>query len=159
MVFPGCAHKRPFSKRAAWVKLNRAGSGVSRNSLIWQRRPVKPAKQEHVKEGFPVMQSSMHWPPFRHGRRWGHTDAEGTCQGYRNNHKKLKKGLKGVFYEALTRVAAPDFYIRVVYPEDPSARVAHVSGPLHVDHVGGAGAGDVEVALAVAGVKTCLGRE
>lgn len=64
----------PFAER---VKDNRAtGSGVNRDSPIWHRRPVKPAKQEHVKEGFPVMQSSMHWPLFRHGRRCGHTDAE-----------------------------------------------------------------------------------
>lgn len=36
---------------------------------IWHLRPVKPAKQEHVKEGFPVMQSSMQRPPFRQGLR------------------------------------------------------------------------------------------
>lgn len=57
------------------VKHNREGSGVGHNLLIWHRLPVKPAKQEQVKEGLPVIQSSMHWPPFRHGRRCGHTDA------------------------------------------------------------------------------------
>ena len=35
-----------------------------RNSLMWQRRPVNPARQEQVKDGFPVMQSSMQRPPF-----------------------------------------------------------------------------------------------
>ena len=43
---------------------------------IWHLWPVKPAKQEHVKEGFPVMQSSMHRPPFRQGLRFGQTEAE-----------------------------------------------------------------------------------
>jgi len=48
---------------------------TNHNPPIWHRRPVKPVKQEQVKEELPVMQSSMHWPPFRHGRRCGHTDA------------------------------------------------------------------------------------
>lgn len=43
---------------------------------IWHVRPVKPAKQEQVKEGFPVMQSSMQRPPFRQGLRCGQTDAD-----------------------------------------------------------------------------------
>lgn len=38
---------------------------------------MKPARQEQVNEGFPVMQSSIHWPMLRHGRRWGHTEAVG----------------------------------------------------------------------------------
>lgn len=46
----------------------------------------------------------------------------------------------------------------VVDSEHPAARVAHVGGALHVDHIMGARAWNVEIALAIAGVKTCLGR-
>lgn len=47
----------------------------------------------------------------------------------------------------------------IIYTEDPSAWVAHVGGSLNVHHVSRARAGDVEVALAIAGIETCLGRE
>lgn len=43
---------------------------------IWHVRPVKPARHEQVKEGFPVMQSSMQRPPFRQGLKCGQTDAD-----------------------------------------------------------------------------------
>lgn len=60
----------------------------------------------------------------------------------------------------LTRVvASAQLNVGVVDAEHPPARVAHVGGLLHVHHVGRARPGDVEVALAVAGVETCLGRD
>lgn len=43
---------------------------------IWHLRPVKPAKHEQVKEGFPVMQSSMQRPPFWQGLKLAQTKAE-----------------------------------------------------------------------------------
>ncbi len=43
---------------------------------IWHLRPVKPAKHEQVKEGFPVMQSSMQRPPFWQGLKLAQTEAE-----------------------------------------------------------------------------------
>lgn len=56
-------------------------------------------------------------------------------------------------------IAAAHFHICVIYTEDPSARVAHVGGPLDVYHISRAGAGDVEIALAIPGIETCLGGE
>lgn len=146
---------------------NRAGSGIDYNSPIWHRRPVKPAKHEQVKEGFPVMQSSMHWPPFRHGRRCGHTDAveRGQCNItgiFKEEVSKLPGAIEEPISQkqCLTRViAAAHFHVCFVQTEDPSAWVAYVGGPLDVHHIGRARARDVEVALAVTGVETCLGRE
>lgn len=43
---------------------------------IWHLRPVKPAKHEQVKDGFPVMQSSMQRPPFWQGLKLAQTEAE-----------------------------------------------------------------------------------
>ncbi len=139
------------------VQHNRAGSGVVHNSLIWHRRPVKPAKQEQVKEGLPVIQSSMHWPPFRHGRRCGHTDTaeRGQCERnpkHKDSHDLLEPGLTGV-------ITAPDFYICIIDTEDPSARVAHVGSSLNVHHIRRTRAGDVEIALAITSIETCLERE
>lgn len=47
----------------------------------------------------------------------------------------------------------------IIYTEDPSAWVAHVGGSLNVHHVCRARAGDVEIALAITSIETCLGRE
>lgn len=55
-------------------------------------------------------------------------------------------------------IAAAHLNMGVVDAEHPAARVAHVGGALHVDHIMGAWARNVEIALAIAGVKTCLGR-
>ena len=60
----------------------------------------------------------------------------------------------------ITRVvAAAHFHLGVVDPEHPSPRVPHVGGPLHARHVRGPRARDVEVALPVARVETCLGTQ
>lgn len=48
------------------------------------------------------MQSSMHCPPFRHGRRCGHTDAAGRCQqnrNFTNNFKQKKDDLQTLLPE------------------------------------------------------------
>lgn len=149
------------SQFAVCVKHNRAtGSGVN-DSPIWHRRPVKPAKQEQVKEGLPVIQSSMHWPLFRHGRRCGHTDAEERTVSQEVQTQKTGRGGRTAISEAgFTRViAATHFHMCIIYAEHPSARVAHVGGPLNVYHISRARAGDVEIALPIAGIETCLGRE
>lgn len=75
----------------------RGVTGVNiNNSPIWHLRPVKPAKQEQVKEGLPVMQSSMQRPPFIQGRRCGHTDAvevgqHNRCQRFNFTNKHQAK--------------------------------------------------------------------
>lgn len=56
-------------------------------------------------------------------------------------------------------IAAAHFHIGVVYTEDPSAGVAHVGCPLEIHHISRARARDVEIALTVTGIETCLGRE
>lgn len=47
----------------------------------------------------------------------------------------------------------------IIYTEHPSAWVAHVGRSLNVHHISRTRARYVEIALAVTGIKTCLGRE
>lgn len=83
---------------------------------------------------------------------WKEVNVTGNPGG--NSVKTAKRS------SSLTRViATTHFHVSVVYPEDPSARVAHVGGSLNVHHVSSARAGDVEIALAITGIETCLGRE
>lgn len=83
---------------------------VDSNSLIWHLRPLKPAKHEQVKEGLPVMQSSMHWPPFRQGRRWGHTDAAERGRSYRESAMKECIWTTRMFQPGMARANTQDRY-------------------------------------------------
>lgn len=75
-----CFYKLTFSFLARKTTKDDTGRGGWKDFIIglpiWHLRPVNPAKHEQVKEGFPVMQSSMQRPPFRQGLKLAQTEAE-----------------------------------------------------------------------------------
>lgn len=52
--------------------------------------------------------------------------------------------------------AAPHLHLGIIDSEHPAPGDTHICRHLHVSDVIGAGSGDVEVALSITGVKTCL---
>lgn len=82
---------------------------------IWHLRPVKPAKHEQVKEGFPVMQSSMQRPPFWQGLKLAQTKAE------EDNRKESQQ--TDIFLFVLSIIFLIFFFPLLVY-------LSHCSHPL-----------------------------
>lgn len=56
-------------------------------------------------------------------------------------------------------VAAPHLHLGIIDSEHPAPGDTHICCHLHVNDVISARSGDVEVALSVTSVETCLGRE
>lgn len=137
---------------------------------IWHLRPVKPAKHEQVKEGFPVMQSSMQRPPFWQGLKLAQTKAE------EDNRKESEQTdiflfvLFLMFSNLLDSsfsflwwctwvIAATHLHLRIINTKDPTTRKAHIRGGFNVNNIICPRAWDVEIAPPIASIKTCLGRE
>lgn len=55
--------------------------------------------------------------------------------------------------------AAPHLHLGIIDSEHPAPGDTHICRHLHVSDVIGAGSRDVEVALSITGVKTCLGAQ